>query len=139
MYITGELFKKMSAPLAQIDIGFQMIHDNSDANNGEKKGFGSLAYLSPLAVIALSFGYAVGWGSFVMPGTMFLPTAGPMGTIIGFLIGTVAIVVLAFNFHKAITRIRGSGGTYGYVTKMFGYNHGFLVGWFLFLAYVAIL
>ena len=24
-------------------------------------------YLSPLAVLALSFGYAVGWGSFVMP------------------------------------------------------------------------
>ena len=26
------------------------------------------AYLTPLAVLALSFGYAVGWGSFVMPG-----------------------------------------------------------------------
>ena len=25
------------------------------------------------------------------------------------------------------------------ITKIFGYNHGFLVGWFLFLTYVAIL
>ena len=71
------------------------------------------ACLSPLAVIALSFGYAVGWGSFVLPGTMFLPNAGPAGTVIGFLTGTVAIVVLAYNFHKAATRIRGPGGTYG--------------------------
>ena len=87
--------------------------ENSDANIGEKNGFGSKAWLSPLAVIALSFGYAVGWGSFVLPGTMFLPNAGPAGTVIGFLTGTVAIVVLAYNFHKAATRIRGPGGTYG--------------------------
>ena len=116
-----------------------MNNNDFDAQNGEKKAFGSNAYLSPLAVIALSFGYAVGWGSFVLPGTVFLPTAGPAGTIIGFLIGTVAIVVLAFIFHKVTTRIQGSGGTYGFVTKVFGYNHGFLVGWFLFLAYIAIL
>ena len=116
-----------------------MSHDNSDANVGEKKGVGSFAYLSPLAVIALSFGYAVGWGAFVLPGTVFLPTAGPAGTMIGLLIGTAAIVVLAFNFHIVTAHLRSSGGTYGFVTKLFGYNHGFLVGWFLFLAYVAIL
>ena len=51
-----------------------MINGNSDAGNGEKKNVSGGAYLSPLGVIALSFGYAVGWGSFVMPGTMFLPT-----------------------------------------------------------------
>ncbi|MBQ6007915.1 MAG: hypothetical protein IJL17_05205 [Kiritimatiellae bacterium] len=37
------------------------------------------AYLSPVAVLALSFGYAVGWGAFVLPGTIFLPSAGPAG------------------------------------------------------------
>ena len=50
-----------------------------------KPGLG--AYLSPLAVIALSFGYAVGWGSFVMPGTTFLPAAGPLGTAVAMAIG----------------------------------------------------
>ena len=83
--------------------------------------------------------YAVGWGSFVLPGTMFLPNAGPAGTMIGFLIGTVVIVILAFNFHKVSARIQGSGGTYGFITKVFGQNHGFLMGWFLFLTYMAIL
>ena len=116
-----------------------MNNDNSNVNNAEKKGFGDFAFLSPLAVIALSFGYAVGWGAFVLPGTMFLPNAGPAGTMIGFLIGTVAIVVLAFNFHKLTTSMQSSGGTYGFVTKVFGRNHGFLMGWFLFLTYMAIL
>ena len=116
-----------------------MINGKSDAGIGEKKNISRSAYLSPLGVIALSFGYAVGWGSFVMPGSMFLPKAGPAGTIIGLLIGTVAIIVLAFNYHKMICSIQGSGGAYGYVTKMFGYNHGFLVGWFLSLTYISIL
>ena len=105
----------------------------------DKDGFSRIAYLSPLAVVALSFGYAVGWGSFVLPGTMFLPNAGPAGTMIGLLIGTAAIIVLAFNFHKLTGGIQSSGGTYGFVTEIFGPNHGFLVGWFLFLTYVAIL
>ena len=116
-----------------------MSNDYSDANIGVKKGSGNIAYLSPLAVIALSFGYAVGWGAFVLPGTVFLPNAGPAGSIIGFLIGMAIVVILAFNYHKAAVNIQGSGGTYGFVTKAFGYNHGFLVGWFLFLTYIAIL
>lgn len=36
---------------------------------------------SPVAAIALSFGYAVGWGAFMMPGRAFLPGAGPLGTM----------------------------------------------------------
>ena len=116
-----------------------MINGNSDAGIGEKKNVSGSAYLSPLGVIALSFGYAVGWGSFVMPGKMFLPKAGPAGTTIGLLIGTLAVIVLAYNYHKMISAVQGSGGAYGYVTKMFGYNHGFLVGWFLFLTYISVL
>jgi len=114
-----------------------MVKEKSVAGIGENDR--GNAYLSPLAVIALSFGYAVGWGSFVMPGTMFLPKAGPAGTVIGFLIGTVAIVVLAFNYHKMTSSVPTSGGAYGYITKTFGYNHGFLVGWFLFLTYIAVM
>lgn len=109
------------------------------SGRGEQDGPCRFAYLSPLAVIALSFGYAVGWGSFVLPGTVFLPNAGPAGTIIGLLIGTVAMIVLAYNYHKVTVSVQGSGGVYGFVTKVFGQNHGFLVGWFLFLTYVAIM
>lgn len=34
-------------------------------------------YLSPLAVLALSFGYTVGWGSFVMPPIRYTPGDAP--------------------------------------------------------------
>ena len=44
-------------------------------------------YLSALGAWALAFGCSVGWGAFVMPGTTFLPIAGPVGTVIGVGIG----------------------------------------------------
>ena len=116
-----------------------MTEKNTGREIGGNNGLRRIAYLSPLAVIALSFGYAVGWGSFVLPGTMFLPKAGPAGTIIGLLAGTAAIIALAYNYHKLTVSIGGSGGAYGFVSNLFGYNHGFLVGWFLLLTYVAIL
>ena len=117
-----------------------MAITNSQDSDIDEDGYSRRnAYLSPFAVIALSFGYAVGWGSFVLPGTMFLPNAGPAGTMIGFLIGTAAVIVLAYNYHKMTAGLQTSGGVYGFVTKMFGLNHGFLVGWFLFLTYIAIL
>ena len=106
-------------------------------DNDRRTGLG--AYLSPLAVIALSFGYAVGWGAFVMPGTVFLPKAGPVGTLIGILIGMVAMMVFALNYHRLVIRRPGPGGAYGFVAKAFGTDHGYLVAWFLLLTYVAIL
>ena len=109
------------------------------AGAGGKKESRSGAYLSPLAVVALSFGYAVGWGSFVLPGKVFLPNAGPMGTILGLLIGAAAVIVLAYNYHNLSVGVPTSGGAYGFVTKMFGRNHGFLVGWFLVLAYLSVM
>ena len=115
------------------------MKDSSNSSSGNDWRTGLSAYLSPLAVIALSFGYAVGWGAFVLPGTVFLPKAGPVGTLIGIAIGTVAIAVFALNYHRLVVRRPGPGGAYGFVAKAFGTDHGFLVAWFLLLTYVAIL
>jgi len=109
-------------------------------SGGEKTAKSKLGpYLAPIAVLALSFGYAVGWGSFVMPGTMFLPGAGPAGTVIGILVGSVAMAVFAFNYHRMLQRATGPGGAYAFTTEMFGADHGFLLAWFLLLTYAAIL
>ena len=96
-------------------------------------------YLTPLMVVALSFGYAVGWGAFVMPGKVFLPGAGPAGTVIGILLGAAAIAVFAFNYHRMLQRVPGPGGAVSFTVKAFGADHGFLLAWFLWLTYVAIL
>ncbi len=96
-------------------------------------------YLSPLGAWALAFGCAVGWGSFVMPGSTFLPIAGPWGTVLGLIIGAGVIMLIGWNYHYLMNRYPDSGGTYTYTKKTFGYDHGFLNAWFLILTYVAII
>ncbi len=95
-------------------------------------------YLSPISVWALSFGCAVGWGAFVMPGTQFLPLAGPLGTTIGLFIGAIIMILLGRNYHFLMQRFQGSGGTFTFTRKTFGYDHGFLSAWFLVLTYISI-
>ncbi|MBQ9346598.1 MAG: amino acid permease [Oscillibacter sp.] len=97
-----------------------------------------LRCLSPLNVWALSFGCAVGWGAFVMPGTTFLPIAGPAGTALGMLIGGAIMLIIGVNYHYMMRRYPDAGGTFTYTKKTFGYDHGFLSAWFLVLVYIAI-
>ena len=96
-------------------------------------------YLDPVSAWALSFGCIIGWGAFVMPGTTFLPVAGPAGTMIGMAIGAVIMVVIALNYSYMMRRYRSTGGTFTFAIKVFGYDHGFLSGWFMILSYMAIL
>ncbi len=96
-------------------------------------------YLSPLNVWALSIGCAVGWGSFVMPGTTFLPTAGPLGTSIGMILGALVMFIIGINYHYLMNKFQDSGGTLTYTVKTFGYDHGFMSAWFLILVYIAIM
>ena len=100
---------------------------------------GLSGYLSPIAAWALAFGCTVGWGSFVMPGTTFLPGSGPLGTAVGILVGGLAMSVIAWNYHCMMVRQRGPGGTFAYARNAFGHDHGFLCAWFLCLTYIAII
>ena len=52
-------------------------------------------YLSPLAVWALSVGSAIGWGSLVVTGKTYLSQAGPLGSILGLLIGFAMMLMVA--------------------------------------------
>lgn len=106
---------------------------------GQDQASGLQKYLSPFSVWALSFGCAVGWGSFVMPGTTFLPKAGPLGTILGIITGAVIMMIIGINYHYLINKYPDSGGTLTYTIRAFGYDHGFLSSWFLVLVYLAII
>ena len=96
-------------------------------------------YLTPLGAWALAFGCSVGWGAFVMPGTTFLPVAGPLGTALGLGLGAVVMLVFGLNYHYLMNRYPGCGGVYTYTKRTFGYDHGFVSAWFLVLTYVAII
>jgi len=105
-----------------------------DNSSGDRK-----KYLGVAGAWALSFGCSVGWGSFVMPGTTFLPIAGPIGTAIGLGLGGIVMLILAVNFNYLMNLFPDSGGIYTYTKKAFGYDHGFLSAWFLILTYIAII
>ena len=103
---------------------------------GNKSGM--QPYLSPLAVWALSVGSAIGWGSLVVTSRTYLSQAGPLGSIIGLLIGLVTMLMVASHYHFLANRYPGTGGLYNYVKYIFGYDRAFLVAWFLFLVYISI-
>ena len=98
----------------------------------------SSRHLSRLGAWAFAFGTAVGWGSLVMPGTMFLPKAGPLGTTIGVFVGAAIMAVIAWNYHYMTRRYPGPGGAFAFASQAFGVDHGFLCAWFLCLTYMAI-
>ena len=109
-----------------------------DSRNSQTTG-GMGRHLSMLAVWGLSFGYAVGWGAFVMPGAEFLPSAGPLGTIIGVLVGALVMAAIGWNYHRMVSACPGPGGAYAYARNAFGADYGYLTAWSLSLAYMAIL
>ena len=95
-------------------------------------------YLSPLAVWALSVGSAIGWGSLVVTSSSYLSQAGPLGSILGLLIGFVMMLMVSSHYHFLANRYPGPGGLYHYVKNIFGYDRAFLIAWFMFLIYISI-
>ncbi len=95
-------------------------------------------YLSRLDVWAMAFGCMVGWGVFAMPGTTFVPIAGPLGTLIAYAIGAVIMLIIASNFSLLMGRSSITGGVYSYTKEAFGRDHAFLCSWFLCLSYLTI-
>ena len=95
-------------------------------------------YLSPLDVWAMAFGCMVGWGVFAMPGTTFLPVAGPAGTAIAMVIGMIIMLIIGGNFSFLMARSSMTGGVYSYTKEAFGRDHAFLSCWFLCLSYLTI-
>ena len=53
--------------------------------------------LSALDVWAIAFGCMVGWGAFVMPGSTFLPVAGPAGSLLSMVIGLAVMLVIGYS------------------------------------------
>ena len=95
-------------------------------------------YLSPLAVWALSVGSAIGWGSLVVTSRTYLSQAGPLGSILGLLIGFAMMLMVSSHYHYLSARYPGTGGLYNYVKNIFGYDRAFLIAWFMFLIYISI-
>lgn len=95
--------------------------------------------LTPLNVWSLAFGCVIGWSAYVMPGTIFLPNAGPLGTLIAMELATLVMLIIAYNYSYMIKKFPLTGGEFIYAKMAFGETHGFLCAWFLSLSYLSVI
>ena len=109
--------------------------DTSSKDTGTR---GLKKHLHPASVWALSIGTAIGWGSFVITGNTYLKSAGPLGSILGLIVGAVVMMIAALNYNFLMNLYPDAGGAYTYSKVNFGFDYGFLVAWFLGLTYISI-
>ena len=95
--------------------------------------------LTPLNVWSLAFGCVIGWSAYVMPGTVFLPSAGPLGTLIAMEMGTLIMLIISYNYSYMIKKFPLTGGEFIYAKMAFGEHHGFACAWFLSLSYLSVI
>ena len=88
---------------------------------------------------AYAFGCAVGWGSFMMPGNIFLPQAGPLGSAIGISLAALAMFFICYSTAYMAKKYPKESGVHVYISKILGADHGFLSAWAILLAYLSII
>ncbi len=67
--------------------------------------------------------------------TLVVQAAGAAAPL-AFVIGTVAMVLVALSFIACTRRVAHAGSAYAYITHTFGSRAGFVAGWSLLLTYV---
>ena len=95
--------------------------------------------LNKIDVFSIVLGSIIGWGSFMLPGTKFLKEAGVINTTIGLFLGSLFIITIQSSYYVMLENHNDEGGEFSFTYKHCGRNHGFIVGWFLLLAYLTII
>jgi amino acid transporter len=67
--------------------------------------------------------------------TLVVQATGPAAPL-GFVIGTVAMVLVALSFMAFTHRVSNAGSAYAYISHTFGSRTGFVAGWCLLLTYL---
>ncbi len=88
---------------------------------------------------AYTFECACGWGAFMLPGTIFLPKAGPLGTLIGIILATIFVMFIGISLSYTARKFPSVSGAHVYVGKVLGMDYGFLAAWAMLLAYLSII
>ena len=96
-------------------------------------------HLSARAAWAFALGTSIGWGSLVVTSNTYLAEAGPWGSTLGMILGTLIMLLISRNYAYMMNCYPEAGGAYAYSREVFGHDHSFLTAWFLALTYLAIL
>ena len=76
--------------------------------------------LSPLGAWAFAIGTSIGWGSLVVTNNAYLAQAGPLGSVIGMVIGAIVMLLISRNYSYLMNAYPDSGGAYTYSKEVFG-------------------
>lgn len=93
--------------------------------------------LTERAAWAFALGTSIGWGSLIVTSNTYLAKAGPLGSVLGLLVGAAVMLIISRNYHYMLLCRPDAGGAYAYARDTFGYDRGFLLAWFLALTYMA--
>jgi len=87
--------------------------------------------------VGLGFGAIIGMGWVIYSGE-WLASGGPLGAILGFIIGGILLVPIGMCYAELTSAIPVSGGEIGFAYKAFGPGIAFLSAWLLAFAYTCI-
>lgn len=91
--------------------------------------------LSKIDIFSIVIGAIIGWGAFMLPGSKFLKESGVINTFIGISLGALCFILIEKNYLRMMKNHEDEGGEFSYTYNNLGKKHGFIVGWFLTLAY----
>lgn len=87
--------------------------------------------------VSLGVGCIIGVGWVVVAGD-WLVRGGPLGAILGFIIGGLLLIFIGLCYAELTPAIPVAGGEIAFSYKAFGIGPSFLTGWLLSLAYIII-
>ena len=85
----------------------------------------------------LAFGTMVGVGWLILIDD-WLTRGGPAGAMLGYLLGGIFLLPVAYVYGKFVRAIPDSGAEVAYVTSVFPRSMGFVAGWLMTLAYLIV-
>src|SRR5919106_1654599 len=85
----------------------------------------------------LAFGTMVGVGWLIVIDD-WLTRGGPLGAMLGFLLGGIFLLPVAYVYAKFVRAIPNAGAEIAYVTTVFPRSVGFFSGWLMTLAYLIV-
>ena len=85
----------------------------------------------------LAFGTMVGVGWLILIDD-WLNRGGPAGAVLGYLVGGICLLPVAYVYGKFVRAIPDAGAEVAYVTSVFPRSMGFISGWLMTLAYLIV-
>ncbi|MGB9729215.1 MAG: APC family permease [Thermoprotei archaeon] len=94
--------------------------------------------LRSIDIFATGFGALIGWGWIVLWGD-YIYSAGALMTFIGWIIAGILIIFVGLVYGELTSSMPVAGGEVAFTFRGFGTNVSYLTGWFMAVAYIALL